>query len=74
VTPNAPITLANAINSPTTPTTIKIVCSKSDHLKVDLPFSWALIEGKIFSLFFRERKIDAIDNTSGFIIFQAIIN
>jgi len=48
---------------------IKVVCSRSDHLKAGPP-----LDGKIFSLNFRERNIDVACNRSGFVIFQAGLN
>jgi len=53
---------------------IKVVCTKSDHLRIGPPFSRASVDGNIFSLFFKERKMNVAFDTSAFINFQTILN
>ena len=45
-----------------------------EHLKVGLPFSCISFQGKIFSSFFRQRKIDEESNTSDSIFFGVFLN
>jgi len=53
---------------------IKVICSKSDHLRAVPHFSYAYGDCKNFGLFFRERQMNSPETPSGFVIFQAFLN
>jgi len=44
------------------------------HRRVGLPFSCISLDGNIFSSILSQRKIDEESNTSGFIVFEALLN